>query len=368
VSRHQDRQDRGWALTDDDHRLDFDIMDEMGVNALRTAHYQQDPRMYELADERGYLVWTEIPLVNVITAGSAFAANARQQLRELIRQNYNHPSVAFWGIGNEQLVDDPSTNALLATLAADVAREDPDRPSGYAHASADVDGGLTTHTDVTGYNRYYGWYYGAPEQFGPFLDGAHAAHPNRRIAVSEYGAGGSPLQHEAAPLTPDPYGAWHPEEYQALYHEQVWTQLASRPYLWGTFLWNMFDFAIDRRFEGDEPGRNDKGLVTYDRSVRKDAFYWYKANWTGTPFVYVTSRRWVERTEAVTSVKVYGTADTVQLTLNGVPVGPAVSLSGHTHTWTGVTLAPGLNVIGVTGSANGTPVSDEVRWTLTSPR
>ena len=368
VSRHQDAEDKGWALTDADHRLDFDIMDEMGVNALRTAHYQQDPRVYEQADERGYLVWTEIPLVNVTAAGPAFAANVRQQLRELIRQNYNHPSIAFWGIGNEQLVDDPPTNAMLASLAAEVAREDPDRLSGYAHVSADVDAGLTTHADVTGYNRYYGWYYGSPDQFGPFLDAAHGTHPTRPMAVSEYGAGASTAQHEAAPLAPDPYGPWHPEEYQALYHERVWEQFAARPYLWGTFVWNMFDFAIDRRFEGDAPGRNDKGLVSYDRTVRKDAYYWYKANWTGTPFVHVTSRRWVERTDQFTSVKVYGTADTVRLTVNGVPVGPAVPLSGHTYTWTGVMLAPGVNVVEVTGTGNGTPVRDEVRWTLTSPR
>jgi len=370
VSRHQDRQDRGWALRDADHKLDFDIMDEMGVNALRTAHYQQDPRVYDLADERGYLVWTEIPLVNVVgtgTASAAFAANARQQLRELIRQNYNHPSIAFWGIGNEQLVDDPATNGLLAGLAAETAREDPDRMSAYAHVSADVDSGLTTHSDVIGYNRYYGWYYGVPEQLGPFLDAAHAAHPTRRMAVSEYGAGGSVGQHEALVAPPNPYGPWHPEEYQAAYHEQTWPQLAARPYLWGTFLWNMFDFAVDRRSEGDAPGRNDKGLVTYDRTVRKDAYYWYKANWTATPFVYLTSRRWVDRTSAVTSVKAYGTADSVQLTVNGVAVGPPVPLTGHVYTWS-VTLAPGDNIVEVTGMAAGKPLGDRVRWNLTGPR
>jgi beta-galactosidase len=364
VSRHQDVQDKGWALTGTDQELDFDIMDEMGVNALRTAHYQQNQRVYDLADERGYLVWTEIPLVNVIGADPGFAANARLQLRELIRQNYNHPSIAFWGIGNEQLADNASTNALLAALAAEVEREDPDRLSAYAHVSDDLDAGLVTHSDVTGYNRYYGWYYGTPEQLGPFLDAAHQAHPGRRMAVSEYGAGGSTVQHDAAALTPDPYGRWHPEEYQAQYHERTWPQIAARPYLWGTFLWNMFDFAADRRVEGDAAGRNDKGLVTYDRTVRKDAFYWYKANWTGTPFVHVTGRRFADRADPLTSVKVYGTADSVQLSVNGVPIGPPVPLTGHVHTWTGVTLAPGVNTIEVTGTAGGTPVSDTVRWTL----
>jgi beta-galactosidase len=364
VSRHQDRQDKGWAVSGADQALDFDIMDEMGVNALRTAHYQQSQRVYDLADERGYLVWTEIPLVNVVGADPAFGANARLQLRELIRQNHNHPSIAFWGIGNEQLADDQPTNALLAALAAEVSREDPDRFSAYAHVSDDLNAGLTSHSDVTGYNRYYGWYYGTPEQLGPFLDAAHQAHPARRMAVSEYGAGGSPGQHDASALTPDPFGRWHPEEYQALFHERTWPQLAARPYLWGTFLWNMFDFAVDRRVEGDAPGRNDKGLVTYDRTVRKDAFYWYKANWTGTPFVHVAGRRFVDRADPFTTVKVYGTADSVQLTVNGTAFGPPVPLTGHVHTWTGVTLTPGVNTIEVTGGAGAVPVSDTVRWTL----
>ena len=137
--------------------------------------------------------------------------------------------------------------------------------------------------------------------------------------------------------------------------------------MWGTFLWNMFDFAVDKRSEGEVPGRNDKGLVTYDRTVRKDAYYWYKANWTATPFVYLTSRRWVDRTSAVTSVKVYGTADSVRLTVNGVPVGPPVSLTGHVYTWS-VTLAPGENTVEVTGLSGGKTVSDSVRWNLTGPR
>jgi beta-galactosidase len=368
VTRHQDKQDKGWALTDADHDADFDIMDEMGVNALRTAHYPQDARVYELADERGFLVWTQIPLAGAVGADATFAANARQQVREMIRQNLNHPSIAFWGIGSGQLVDDVPTNALLEALAGEVAREDPDRLSAYAHATADVDGGLTTHSDVIGYDRYNGWYYGSPEQLGPFLDAAHRAHSARRMAVAEYGAGGSVAQHEAVPRQPDPYGPWHPEEYQARYHEVAWRQLAARPYLWGTFLCAMFDSAADTRtgggVAGEAAGRDDKGLVTYDRAVRKDAYYWYKANWTTTPFVYITGRRWTERGEAVTSVKVYGTAERVQLTVNGVAVGPPVPLTGHVYTWTGVALTPGVNTITVTGTANGTPVTDDVLWTL----
>ncbi|MET7395200.1 glycoside hydrolase family 2 TIM barrel-domain containing protein [Dactylosporangium sp. NPDC005572] len=367
VNRHQDRLGRGWALTSADHKLDFDIMDEMGVNALRTAHYQQDQKVYDLADERGYLVWTEIPLVDSITDSPAFKTNAEQQLRELIRQNYNHPSIMFWGIGNEQHADDPATNRVLASLARLVAAEDPDRLSVYAHSTAVIDGGLTAHSAITGYNRYYGWYYSSVDQLGIFLDNLHREQPEQRIALSEYGAGGSIVQHEADPPPPQPTGAWHPEEYQALLHERYWAQISARPYLWGSFVWNMFDFAADQRGEGDTPGRNDKGLVTYDRATRKDAFYWYKANWTATPFVYITSRRWVDRTDPVTSVKVYGTADSVTLKVNGVQVGAATPLTGHAFTWPDVTLAPGTNTIEVTGAYAGTAYTDTATWTLTVP-
>jgi beta-galactosidase len=363
VNRHQDRLDRGWALTDADHTQDFDLMDEMGVNALRTAHYQQDRKVYNLADERGYLVWTEIPLVNKITDSAAFRANAAQQLRELITQNYNHPSIVFWGTGNEQGSDNAATNALLDTLAGVVDSMDPDRFSTYAHNGPDTSG-LATHTEVTGYNRYPGWYSGAYGDFGGWADGLHRGQPTRRIGISEYGAGASIVAHQENPSKPVPDSNWHPEEYQALFHESLWTQIQSRPYLWGTFVWNMFDFAADQRREGDTNGRNDKGLVTYDRRTRKDAFYWYKANWTNTPFVYLTSRRWTDRTAATTTIKVYGTVDIVQVTINGVPVGPALTSTNHIYSWPGVRLSPGANTVRVTGTRGGVAYTDTATWTL----
>jgi beta-galactosidase len=362
VNRHQDYLDRGWALADADHTRDFDLMDEMGVNALRTAHYQQDQKVYNLADERGYLVWVEIPLVNAITDSAGFRSNIAQQLRELIRQNYNHPSIAFWGIGNEQRTDDTATNSLLDTLAGIVNAEDPDRFSTYAH-NGSITSGLNNHTEVIGYNRYHGWYYGSYNDVGGFLDNLHSTFPNRRIALSEYGAGASVNQHAENPPKPTPDSDWHPEEYQALLHEATWQQIQARPYLWGTFVWNMFDFASDGRSEGDTHGRNDKGLVTYDRATRKDAFYWYKANWTTTPFVYITSRRWTSRTVAATTIKVYATADSVRLTLNGVPVGGAQTSTNHIYTWP-VTLSPGSNTVAVTGTRGGTTFTDNVTWVL----
>ncbi len=363
VNRHQDLLDHGWAITDANHTRDFDLMDEMGVNALRTAHYQQDQKVYNLADERGYLVWAEIPLVNSITDSTAFRSNAAQQLREMIRQDYNHPSIVFWGIGNEQRTDDTATNSLLDTLAGIVNSEDPDRFSTYAH-NGSITSGLVNHTEVNGYNRYHGWYYGSYNDFGGFVDNLHSTQPTRRIAISEYGAGASIFQHQENPPKPVPDSDFHPEEYQALLHEATWQQIQARPYLWGTFVWNMFDFASDGRSEGDTNGRNDKGLVTYDRQTRKDAFYWYKANWTTTPFVYITSRRWTDRTTAVTTIKVYGTVDSVTLTLNGVALGSAKTSTNHIYSWPNVTLAPGANSVQATGTRGGTTYTDTVTWTL----
>jgi beta-galactosidase len=363
VNRHQDRLNKGWAVSPADHVQDFDLMDEMGVSALRTAHYQQAQEVYSLADQRGYVVWVEIPLVNAITNSAAFTANAQQQLRELIRQNFNHPSIMFWSIGNEQGSDDTATNTLLASLAGIVATEDPGRISTYANAGGGTDGQIT-HTQTAGFNVYYGWYGGVITDFGPWADNLHASHPTRTVAVSEYGAGASVYQHQDNPPPPVTTSTWHPEEYQALLHEGTWKQIQTRPYLWGTFAWLMFDFASDGRNEGDTPGRNDKGLVTYDRATRKDAFYWYKANWTTTPFVYITSRRFTNRTAATTTVKVYGNVDSATLTLNGVSQGTVTS-SDHIYSWP-VTLASGSNIVTVTGARGGLTYKDSVTWTYTS--
>jgi beta-galactosidase len=362
VNRHQDLLGKGWALSDADHARDFGLMDEMGVNALRTAHYQQDQKVYNLADERGYLVWTEIPLVDSITASAGFRGNAEQQLREMIRQNYNHPSIIFWGIGNEQRTSDSATNSLLTTLANIVANEDPDRFSAYAH-NGSVTSALAGHTELIGYNRYYGWYSGSYNDFGGFVDDVRRTQPLRLFSISEYGAGASIVQHRENAPKPVPDSDFHPEEYQALLHEATWTQIQARPWLWGTFVWNMFDFAADQRSEGDTHGRNDKGLATYDRSVRKDAFYWYKANWTSTPFVYITSRRYANRTVAQTTVKVYGTTDIAILRLNGRQIGATQRSVNRIFRWP-ITLVPGANRIEVIGSRDGATYTDAVTWTL----
>jgi beta-galactosidase len=326
VNRHQDRLDKGWAISDAEHDQDFAMIEEIGATAIRLAHYQHAQRFYDLSDRNGMVVWAEIPLVDALTNSTASFDNAKQQLTELIRQNYNHPSIAFWSIGNELRNDDSPTNSLLTQLNDLVHSEDPTRLSAYAHCCSSNTNALTSHTDVIGYNEYFGWYGGTYHDFAGWADNLHASSPSRKIAVSEYGAGASIFQHADNPPKPDQAGPFHPEEYQSLLHEAYWNVMKTRPFLWGKLVWNMFDFASDKRTDGDGPGRNDKGLVTYDRKTRKDAFFWYKANWRDWSqpdgrVVYITSRRYTNRTSPITSIKVYSNADSVELKLNGVSLG-----------------------------------------------
>ncbi|HYP78578.1 MAG TPA: glycoside hydrolase family 2 TIM barrel-domain containing protein [Polyangiaceae bacterium] len=364
VNRHQDRLNMGWAISNKEHDQDMALIREMGATVIRLSHYEQAEHFHDLADHNGTVLWAEIPLVNAISNSSAFTTNATQQLTELIRQNYNHPSIIFWGIGNEQRSDNSDTNALLTKLNTLVHTEDPSRLSTYAACCTSDTGGLPAHSDVVGYNTYYGWYdaFGTSEQFGAWADKLHAAKPTWKIGVSEYGAGAGITQHADNPTRPDPYGTPHPEEWQNLVHESHWRQMKTRRYLWSKIIWNMFDFAVDSRDEGDTKGRNDKGLVTYDRAIKKDAFYWYKANWTTTPVVYITSHRFTSRSTATVPVKVYTNLDSVSLEVNGVAVAAGTS-ADHVFSWTGVALRTGANTIVATGKSGASTITDTVTWT-----
>ncbi len=399
VSRHQDRIDKGWAISADDDREDMALIAEMGATAIRVAHYQQSPLWYQLADQSGMALWAEIAFVDEAVPTEVFFNNALSQMRELIRQNYNHPSIFFWGCGNENadlgrpFIEGiakygPISERQIQALHALAKAEDPTRPTTYAsyHAENDVNFALPGqapvsykgepqrwYTDVTAFNKYYGWYYGEPEDNAEFFDSMHRRNPTQSLGVSEYGAGGSIAQHDAANYSgPDykrtpmesprraAFAKQHPEEYQAYYHEGAWKVLSARPYVWGKFIWNMFDFASDGRDEGDHPGRNDKGLVTFDRKTRKDAFYFYQANWSAEPVLHITSRRFVERTEASTTVKVYSNASEVELFLNGRSLGKQRS-DGRIFRWPNVTLVNGENKIRATAGAT---LSDECGWRL----
>lgn len=363
--RHQDRIDKGWAISDADEAEDFGFVLEIGATAMRMSHYQQSDSWYSRCDRGGIIGWAEIPSWGLGRATPEYLENAKQQLRELIRQNYNHPSICFWGVGNE--TRGPAADTVAAELAQVAHEEDPGRLSTYASNHEDKDP-KNWHTDVVAFNRYWGWYDGGWEQFAPWLDFTHATYPKARFGMSEYGAGGSIFQHAENPARPVARGAFHPEEYQAIYHEAYWEALKARPYVWGKFIWCLFDFASDGRNEGDHPGRNDKGLVTYDRKVRKDAFYYYQANWSEEPVLHVAAARFTARTAAGTEVKVYSNAPEVTLQVNGVSLGSRSDAGGsRIFRWPGVTLRPGENHVTATARRGGAELSDSCTWTLRAP-
>jgi beta-galactosidase len=395
VALHQDRADKGWAVSDADQEEDFAILADLGANAVRLAHYQHDQRSYELADAAGIVVWAEIPLVNAVSydgspANAALSANARQQLLELIQQNRNHPSVALWSIANEIDLTATKTGgpskpgSLLRSLNALAKSQDPDRPSTFAdccevapaHAADGAPSGsgapgvapreaIVGIADTVGYNRYFGWYTGHFGDFGPMLDQAHERHPQLPIAVSEYGAGAALTQHSDDPTGGpiNPHGRPHPEEMQNLYHEMSWSALRQRSYLWGSFIWVLFDFASDARREGDLTDVNEKGLVSYDRKILKDAFYFYRANWSQQPTLHLVGRRHVERPYAVLDVKAYSNATQANLAVNGIDQG-ATSCSGGICVWRAIHLQPGSNDLRATADIGGTAVNDSLQWML----
>jgi hypothetical protein len=361
VSMHQDWPDCGWAITDVQRNTNFMLLKEIGVTAVRLSHYEHNDYTYQLADQNGIILWSEIPLVNRITESPAFYANAKQQLIELIRQRYNHPSVVCWGVFNEiTMKPGPKPVNLVRQLAQLVAQEDPTRLSTSA-ANAGDDEPSNWCTELNSFNKYFGWYNGKLGELGAWADGIHAKYPNRRLGISEYGAGASIYQHSEEPVRePANAGHYHPEEYQNLFHETYWQEMQARPRLWCKFVWNMFDFAVAGRNEGDTPGRNDKGLVTYDRQVRKDAFYWYKANWTTNPMVYITGHTFTNRLINFIKTKIYANCDSVELFLNGISQGSCTS-TNCIFIWP-VKLLGGTNVVQAIGAKGNVKVSDSLVW------
>jgi beta-galactosidase len=362
VNRHQDRINMGWAITPAQHKEDFDLIMEMGCTAVRLAHYQHAQEFYDLCDRGGLVVWAEACLVNEVTASDAFDNAAMEQVQELIKQNYNHPSICFWSLFNELRSASgpahPERDAALRHQLSLVGKLnqlahslDATRLTTAASNLLDPLYPRNRITDVIGFNGYFGWYNGAPSQWPAQLDALHLAAPNREIGISEYGAGASAWQHEANPTQPKAnLNPWHPEEWQDTVHEDAWQAMQSRQWLWGTFLWNMFDFASDGRNEGDQPGRNDKGLVTYDRKTKKDAFYFYKANWSSDPFTYITGRRYTPRNQPTTSVKIYSNCDSVELKVNGHSLGSRTPDDIHRLQWDNVPLRPGDNQFQAVGT------------------
>lgn len=349
VCRHQDHAEIGNALSPLNHEEDLAIMLEMGVNAIRLAHYPQDKYIYDLCDRNGLVVWAEIPFIGPggyrdkgFVDQLSFRENGKQQLIELIRQNFNHPSICFWGLFNElkQAGDDPCD--YIRELNVLAHQEDPSR---LTTAASNQGGELNELTDVVCWNQYFGWYGGEPASIGQWADATHRKYPARGIGISEYGAGASIYHQQEELKKPVASSYWHPENWQAFFHEEHWKAIDQRPYLWGTFVWNMFDFGAAHRTEGEIAGKNDKGLVTFDRSHKKDAFYFYKANWNTTdPFVYITSRRLTRRKAQPQSIKVYSNQPEVELFLNGRSLGKQKTNYGMC-VWENVGVEKGKNTL-----------------------
>ncbi len=353
---------KGPIVSDAEIDEDMQIMAEMGATALRLAHMQHPQRVYDEADRLGLLLTTEVPLIDDHDPSDAFRENLVAQMRELIAQNVNHPSVALWGIGNELRASGEAPNRILAALQATAKEMDPGGLTTYAHCCLDDDDPIAQHSDTVSYNRYFGWYWTEAKDIGPWADALHAKMPKRPIGVSEYGAGASIL-HQEDPVMRRPVadGYWHPEQWQTTFHEVHWRELKKRPYLWSNFIWVGFDFPSFKRNEGDRAGINDKGLVTEDRKVRKDSYYWYQANWSEVPMLHITSRRDVNKRIARAKVKVFSNQPAVRLRLNG-GAWTTVPVEDHAAVWE-IDLAKGENLVEAAAEVGGKTLTDSVRWT-----
>ena len=375
--RHEDFDGRGSALLPEDYDTDFDLIMESGATMLRLAHYPHAEPVYRHSDEKGIILWTEIPMCGPggydytgYLGNAGFRENAIQDTYELVYQKFNHPSVCFWGIFNEILVSDGSRFVeyddpipFISEINDLYHKIDPSRLTTFA-TCVDENYYLGI-SDLIAWNKYFGWYGNEANGIGPFMDQAKADAKGQPVGISEYGAGAS-IHHHWMPgeSRPEPRGRFHGEERQALVHESNLEAFQSRPYLWSKIIWVFSDFHSSIRKEGDRDGFNDKGLVTYDRKTRKDAFFLYKANWTTDPMVYITSRRYTERTQALTDIKVYSNMDEVTLFLNGKKLGKVKPDNLKRAIWKGVSLQPGENTVTAEGRSRKTKKTDTCTWTL----
>ena len=325
VSRHQDRKGIGNALTKEHHEEDMALIRELGANTIRLAHYQHDQYFYDLCDRYGMIVWAEIPYISAHMPNGN--ENTVSQMKELIVQNYNHPSIVTWGISNEITISTKDKADMLdnhKVLNDHCHRMDPTRFTTLACYAVCGPFNKVAHiTDIVSWNLYLGWYVPGLFLNDLWIDFFHKVYPQRCLGFSEYGCEGMPNLHSAHPRRGD-----HTEEYQAIYHEYMLECFQKRPFMWANHVWNMFDFAADARNQGGEPGMNHKGLITFDRKTKKDSFYLYKAYWNPEPMLHIAGKRYVNRTEKVTTVKVYANVGAFTLYANGKEVGKGLRKRG----------------------------------------
>jgi len=387
VNLHQDFQDKAWAISKEQTDESLALIKEIGANTVRLAHYPHGQYTLEQADKLGFVVWAELPFVNSpvvpcqagIAIAPTFLENGKQQLQELIRQHFNHASIGAWSVGNETTQGcglPENAVPVLKELHALAKAEDPSRPTTLAsNRDGDKIGGIT---DIWAQNQYAMWYQLYPASaLATLLDGLHTSFPSQPMGISEYGAGAA-LSHQSDNVN-DAIGAvqffdvtgkrrtiYQPESYASLVHEQNYGMFLTKEYLWGTYVWNMFDFGSGIRHEGDIGGTNTKGLVSFDRKTRKDAFYFYKAHWSSEPVTHITEKRYVDRNLPTANAKVYSNANSVALSVNGRTIKTlmAADCPNKTCNFGEVPLAVGDNTVVATGSVGGQLVSDSVVWKL----
>jgi beta-galactosidase len=384
VNTHQDMQGYGNAVPWEVRKNDIVILKELGANVVRVAHYPHVDEVYTACDELGVVVYAEVPCQGTMTYTDAYKTNAVQQIAEFVKQECNHPSIGSWGVGNELGAGSTTDQITFASATikamSDKAREiDPTRYIAQAGAGTAIYTGtgvwawnVSGYLDVAAVHMYYGWYDSPITLLADKLDALHTAYPTIPLGLSEYGAGANVAQHQVLVSGYKPSGFGdpnHPEEYQSYVHEQNWLVIAARPWLWESTVWNLFDFGSDSRNEGSLPGLNDKGLVTYDHQTKKDAFYFYKAQWnTSTPFVYITDRRYTSRSVSnnPVTIKVYSNCTNVTLNVNGTDCGAGTLQQNGVFVWSNITLAA-ANTVVATGISGTNTVTDTVSaWTVAS--
>lgn len=381
VSKHQDFDGVGNAITTAMQDTDFGILYEIGANTVRLAHYPYVDYFYDLCDRYGLVVWAEVPFITDIGGSgeygefdedrTKFVGTVKDQLVELIRSQYNHPSIIFWSMQNE--VDRYYYSVMRELMEKEIypltKREDPNRIATFATYHEQ---GFDWKADVVGLNFYPAWYGYETYHFTTVLQDYHKKYPNMSLGISEYGAGGSEVQHAENPKRPEPFGdRFHPEEYQTFVHEEIAKQIYSGDldFLWATYIWNLFDFGSDKRAEGSRSGINDKGLVTYDRTVKKDSFYVYKALWSDEAFVHLQRKHFTVRDTAKITVKASSNCESLSLTVNGKAFGETLTNDGFGQfSWTNVPLDLGENTVVLTGTKDGKTYTDTVVWTRTKSK
>lgn len=364
VCMHQEWKQVGPALTPEHHKKDMELVDEIGATGLRLSHYQHSDITYQLANKIGLMVWAEIPFVHDYSGREG--KNAEQQLTELILQNYNHPSIYVWGLWNEVRAwtnPDEACVSITKNLNDLANKLDPTRLTTSA-SDRDMKAPMTKLSNLQAWNKYYGWYYGKYKDMATWLDTERKAYPDIALGISEYGIGGNIYQQDTSKLE-KPVGNYFPEPEQTRYHEITWEIIKDRPFVWGSFIWNMFDFSVAGWNRGGIKNLNHKGLVTFDREVKKDAFYFYKANWSKEPVLYIAELRNTERKIASTQVKVFTNLEKVTLILNGRKIG-TLRQSGDINSivFENITLKKGENIVEVLSKKGKETFHHKAIWNL----